>query len=110
MEKNINIEGVTAINWKTEQSNEVAPNIFECIVWEGMAGKRVIVFEFKAGAVFPGLDSHDRGPEQIYVISGTFNDGVKDYTEGNFIHNPKGTAHIPQSKGGCVVLVIYPEG
>ena len=107
---NINLEGVTAMNWKAKQSNEVAPNIFEYIVWEGMEGKKAIVFKFNPGAKFPGLDSHDSGPEQIYVISGTFSDGENDYSEGNFIHNPQGTAHIPQSKNGCVVLVIYPEG
>ncbi len=107
---NVNLEGVTAINWKTTQSNEVAPNIFEYIVWEGMGGKKAIVFKFNPGAKFPGLDSHDSGAEQIYVISGTFSDGENNYSEGSFIHNPQGTAHIPQSMNGCVVLVIYPEG
>lgn len=110
MNNKINIEGVTSKNWKKEKSNEVAPNIFEQIIWQGEQGKKALIYEFKAGAVFPGLDSHDKGPEQIYVISGTFNDGVNDHKEGSFIHNPKGTAHIPQSKTGCIVLVIVPEG
>jgi len=109
MNKSINLDGVISKNWKKEQSIEVAPNIFEQVVWEGTNGKKALIYRFKAGAVF-GLDSHENGPEQIYVISGTFNDGVKDYEEGSFIHNPKGTAHIPQSKEGCTVLVLVPEG
>jgi anti-sigma factor ChrR (cupin superfamily) len=110
MIENINLDGVTSKNWKKEQGNEIAPDIFEQLIWQGTEGKKALIYEFKAGAVFPGLDSHDSGPEQIYVISGTFNDGVNNYEEGSFIHNPKGTAHIPQSKTGCTVLVLVPEG
>ena len=109
MNKSINLDGVISKNWKKEQSNEVSPNIFEQVVWEGADGKRALIYQFKADTVF-GFDPHENGPEQIYVISGTFNDGVNDYEEGSFIYNPKGTAHIPQSKAGCTVLVLFPEG
>ena len=110
MNNEVNYEGVTSANWKSIQGKEVAPNIFERVLWEGIAGRKAVVFEFKAGAKFPGVDFHQSGAEQIYVISGVFNDGKNDYSQGSFIHNPIGSAHIPQSKKGCVVLIIFPEG
>lgn len=108
MDGQVNYEGITSTNWRDTQSKEVAPGIFERIIWEGEAGKRAVVFEFQVGAKFPSVDSHESGPEQIYVISGVFNDGQEDHPEGSFIHNPLGSAHIPQSKTGCIVLITFP--
>ncbi len=108
MDGEVNYEGITSTNWRDTQSKEVAPGIFERIIWEGEAGKRAVVLEFQAGAKFPSVDSHQSGPEQIYVISGVFSDGQADYAEGSFIHNPLGSAHIPQSKTGCIVLITFP--
>jgi anti-sigma factor ChrR (cupin superfamily) len=110
MDQIMNFDGVTTTNWKKQASKEVAAGIYERIVWQGEKGKRAVVYEFSSGAKFPGLDTHEIGPEQIYVISGTFNDGREDHEEGTFIHNPIGSSHVPQSKEGCVVLVTYPEG
>jgi len=56
------------------------------------------------------VDAHLTAPEQIFVISGMFNDGEQDHNEGCFIHNPLGSAHMPQSKEGCTVLITFPEG
>ena len=106
----VNFDGVTSTNWKNLPSSEVVTDIFERVLWKGDNGKRAIVFEFKAGAKFPGIETHEKGAEQIYVISGVFNDGRENHAEGAFINNPVGSAHIPQSSEGCVVLVIYPEG
>jgi anti-sigma factor ChrR (cupin superfamily) len=44
------------------------------------------------------LDAHEDGPEQVYVLSGIFNDGREDHQAGTFLHHPKGSAHVPQSK------------
>lgn len=110
MSNEMNFDRVTSANWKDLPGNEVAKGIFERVLWNGEKGKRAIVFEFKAGAKFPGLEVHELGPEQIYVISGVFNDGKEDHAEGSFINNPIGSAHVPQSLQGCVVLVIYPDG
>jgi len=110
MALDVNFNGITSTNWKDVSSKEVAPNIFEREVWKGEAGKKAVVFEFKPGAKYPGIDLHQSGAEQIYVISGVFNDGRDDHKEGSFIHNPLGSAHIPQSKLGCVVLITFPEG
>ena len=53
---------------------------------------------------------HEDGPEQVYVLSGIFNDGREDHQAGTFLHHPKGSAHVPQSKVGCTLLVMFPEG
>ena len=110
MSNEMNFDGVISTNWKDLPGKEVAAGIFEHILWSGDNGKRAIVFEFKPGAKFPGIEVHALGPEQIFVISGIFSDGRKDYAEGSFIFNPIGSAHVPQSQQGCVVLVTYPEG
>jgi len=110
MSQEVNFNGITSINWKDVQCKEIAPSIFEREVWKEKTGNKAVVLEFKPGAKFPGIDYHKSGAEQIYVISGVFNDGKEDHAEGSFIHNPIGTAHIPQSKKGCVVLITFPEG
>jgi hypothetical protein len=79
-------------------------------LWRGTNGATAQVVEFDPGACWDGLDVHDPGPEEVYVVSGVFNDGVRDYPPGSFIHNPTGSSHIPQSKTGCTIFVFYPEG
>jgi hypothetical protein len=79
-------------------------------LWKGNNGAVAQVVEFDAGACWEGVDVHEPGPEEVYVVSGIFNDGVRDYPAGSFIHNPTGSSHIPQSKTGCTIFVFYPEG
>lgn len=110
MQEELNFKGITSKNWKEIKGNKVADGISERIVWEDKNGKKAIIFEFSPGSKYPGIDKHELGPEQIYVISGIFNDGKDDHSEGSFINNPIGTSHIPQSSSGCVVLVTFPEG
>lgn len=107
MNHELSYDGITSENWKKLKSKEIAPGIFERTVWQSEAGKKAVVLEFSAGASYPA-HTHEPGPEQIYVISGVFNDGRSDHDEGSFIHNPVGSAHIPQSKTGCTVLVTFP--
>ena len=106
----VDFAGITSTNWNDVKGAEVAPGIVERSIWNGEGGRRAVVFEFKAGAKFPGVDAHLTGPEQIFVISGVFNDGKNDHNEGCFINNPVGSAHIPQSKLGCTLLITFPEG
>jgi len=110
MSEEMNFDGVLSSNWKGITPHECAPNITERVMWEGENGKRAIVYEFLPGSVFPGLDVHESGPEQIYIISGVFYDGKENHEEGSFIYFPKDTSHIPKSDSGCVLLVLYPEG
>ncbi len=110
MNEVMNLEGVVATNWQDIEPEEGAPGITQRVLWLGEDNKRVVVVEFQPGSVYPELDIHDPGPEQVFVISGVFNDGKNDYKAGTFIHHPVGTSHIPQSKTGCVLLVVFPEG
>lgn len=105
----VNFTGVTSTQWEQTERHEVAPGIWERVVWSEGDDKRVCVYEFSPGAAFPGVDVHAKGPEQIYVIRGIFNDGHRDHPAGSFIHNPTGSAHIPQSAEGCAVLISWPQ-
>ncbi|MEH6468375.1 MAG: cupin domain-containing protein [Porticoccus sp.] len=110
MDNGMNFDGVVSCNWQDVEADEAAPGITQRVLWQGSDFKRVVVFEFQPGSVYPGLDVHEPGPEQVYVISGEFNDGREVFKAGDFIHNPAGSAHIPQSETGCVLLVMFPEG
>jgi quercetin dioxygenase-like cupin family protein len=79
-------------------------------LWTGGRGVRGVLVEIDPGCRFPEVDRHDSGPEEVYVVSGVFNDGERDYPAGTFIHNPRGSSHVPQSKTGCVLFLFYPEG
>ncbi len=79
-------------------------------LWQSSSGAKAQVVEIDAGGCWEGVDVHEPGPEEVYVVSGVFNDGVRDYAAGSFIHNPAGSSHVPQSKTGCTLFVFYPEG
>ncbi len=80
------------------------------LVEKGEDGRRAQVLEIDPGACWDGLDVHEPGAEEVSGVSGFFNDGVRDYPAGTFIHNPAGSAHVPQSATGCTLFVFYPEG
>lgn len=111
MADKINTKGTISCNWQDIKAVETAvPGITQRVLWEGLNGKRVEVFEFAAGAIYPGLDIHEPGPEQVYVISGDLSGDGNTYRTGDFVHYPAGTSHIPRSENGCVLLVNFPEG
>ncbi len=89
---------------------ELFPGIRLRTLWRGENGAKAQVLEMDAGACWEGLDVHDPGPEEVFVVSGVFNDGVRDYPAGSFIHSPAGSSHVPQTRTGCVLFVFYPEG
>jgi anti-sigma factor ChrR (cupin superfamily) len=106
----INLEGVVSAQWQNIPAHEIFPGIRKRALWQDANGAKAQILEFDAGARFTTLDIHAPGPEEVFVVSGVFNDGVNDYPAGSFIHNPAGSAHIPQSKQGCVIFVFFPEG
>jgi anti-sigma factor ChrR (cupin superfamily) len=106
----INLEGVVSANWRELPAKEIFPGIRMRILWQGANGAKAKILEIDPGAKFLSLDTHAPGPEEVFVVSGVFNDGVHDYPAGTFIHNPAGSAHVPQSKQGCVIFVFFPEG
>jgi anti-sigma factor ChrR (cupin superfamily) len=68
------------------------------------------MFEIAPGAVYPDLDVHEPGAEEVFVVSGDFCDGKNTYPAGTFIHHPAGSSHVPQSRDGCMLFVFFPEG
>lgn len=72
--------------------------------------KRALQVEFPAGSQWPGLDYHVPGPEEVFVVSGDFEDGGTVYGPGTFLHYPAGSSHSPRSTSGCTLFVFYPEG
>lgn len=95
---------------KDVPARELFPGIRLRTLWRGANGAAAQVLEMEAGACWQGLDVHEPGPEEVYVVSGVFNDGERDYPAGSFIHAPAGSSHVPQTRDGCVLFVFYPEG
>jgi anti-sigma factor ChrR (cupin superfamily) len=79
-------------------------------LWVGAKGAKAQLVEIDSGGKFPGLEVHEPGPEEIFVVSGVFHDGTREYPAGSFIHNPAGSSHEPQSTTGCTLFLFYPEG
>lgn len=98
------------INKNDARKRRVADGILVHELWRGSGGRTALVVDIAAGAKWPGLDIHEPGPEEVYVVDGVFNDGVRDYPAGTFIHHPAGSSHVPQSRKGCVLFVFYPDG
>lgn len=101
---------IVYVNQDDVAPREIYPGVRKRVLWEGANGAKAQILEIDAGASFLKLDVHHPGPEEIYVISGTFNDGARDYPAGSFVHNPAGSSHLPQSCEGCVLFVFFPEG
>lgn len=106
----INLDGVASMDWRAATPTELYPGVRKRELWLGANGAKALILEIDAGASFSELDVHAPGPEEVFVVSGTFSDGVHEYPAGTFIHNPAGSAHVPQSRDGCVLFVFFPEG
>jgi anti-sigma factor ChrR (cupin superfamily) len=102
----INLEGVVSAHWQRVPAKAIFPGIRMRTLWKGANGAKALILEIDRGAAF----TQRPRPEEVFVVSGVFNDGVHDYPAGSFIHIPAGSAHLPQSKEGCVLFVFYPEG
>ena len=101
---------IVYVNERDVAAREIYPGVRKRVLWQGPNGAKAQLLEIDAGAKFLKLDVHHPGPEEIYVISGTFNDGARDYPAGSFVHNPAGSSHLPQSRQGCVLFAFFPEG
>jgi anti-sigma factor ChrR (cupin superfamily) len=103
----------SAITWAKPEDLpvvELYPGVRKRTLHQDSTGFKMLVVEIDAGSRFLELDVHEPGPEEVFVLTGVFNDGVRDYPAGTFIHNPRGSSHVPQSSGGCTLLVIFPQG
>lgn len=107
----MNLEGVVSSALADAPVRELFEGVRVRPLWKSEDGSaHALVLEVEPGGCWEGLDLHEPGPEEVYVVSGVFNDGLRDYPAGTFIHNPAGTSHVPQSETGCVLFVFYPEG
>jgi anti-sigma factor ChrR (cupin superfamily) len=98
------------VNQNDVASREVFPGVRRRLLWHSVSGAKAQILEIDPGAGFLKLEVRHPGPEEIYVVSGTFNDGAHDYPAGSFVHAPAGSSHLPQSREGCVLFVFSPEG
>jgi anti-sigma factor ChrR (cupin superfamily) len=89
--------------------HELFPGIRLRPMWTG-ARARAYVLEMDPDTCWEGVDVHEPGPEEVFVVSGVFNDGDRDYPPGTFLHAPAGSSHVPQSVTGCTLFLFYPEG
>jgi anti-sigma factor ChrR (cupin superfamily) len=107
---NLRTNGVVATRAEELPWQQVFPGIRKRQLFGEPGARQYLLLEITAGAKWPALDEHTDGPEDIYVLSGSLGDGEREFEAGSFVHNPKGSAHVPQSRFGCLLLVAYPEG
>lgn len=61
------------------------------------------IVRYAAGSAFP--PHVHTGGEEIFVLSGTFQDEHGDYPAGSYFRNPPGTSHSPAAAEGCEIFV-----
>lgn len=101
---------ISWVNFQNVPAQAIFPEIQACTLWQTANDRKTVWLEIAPGVKWKGVDVHDPGAEEAFVISGVFNDGTRDYPAGTFIHNPVGSSHILQSETGCTLFVFYPEG
>jgi anti-sigma factor ChrR (cupin superfamily) len=105
--------GMPGYEWAgTDQApvRELFPGVRLRSLWQGDNGATAHVLDMAPGSCWPRVDLHQPGPEEVFVLSGTFHDGVRAYPAGTFLHAPANSWHIPQTTTGCTLFVFYPEG
>jgi quercetin dioxygenase-like cupin family protein len=103
-------QGYTSVLVDDTPVVELFPGIRSRPLWRDASGASAQVLEMDPGTSWPHRDIHQPGPEEVYVIAGTFNDGARDYQPGTFLHAPAGSWHVPASATGCTLFVFYPAG
>jgi len=109
----VTIQDVNTITWGTleeAESRELFPGIVAKTIWAGNDNSKAIVVDFAPGSKWDGIDLHEPGAEEVFVITGVLNDGIRDFEAGTFIHNPKGSFHVPRSEKGCRLFLFFPKG
>ncbi|HEY3866722.1 MAG TPA: cupin domain-containing protein [Actinocrinis sp.] len=103
-------EGYTSVRVKDSPARELFPGIRLRPLWKGANGAQACVLEMEPNTSWPRRDVHEPGPEEVYVVAGTFNDGARDYEAGTFLHAPAGSWHVPATETGCTLFLFYPAG
>jgi anti-sigma factor ChrR (cupin superfamily) len=73
------------------------------IVLHATPAERVTVVRWRAGHI----DTHHDHPlgEEILVLEGDLADEHGDYRAGTWLRQPPGSAHVPFTRGGCLLWV-----
>jgi hypothetical protein len=71
-------EGYTSAFVEEAPVRELFPGIRLRPLWKGPTGAHANVLEMDPGTSWPRRDVHEPGPEEVYVVNGTFNDGARD--------------------------------
>ncbi|GHG13756.1 cupin domain-containing protein [Streptomyces filamentosus] len=88
---------------------QVTEGITVAMLQEGAADElSAMIIEFAPGATF-GEETHKK-QEILFVLEGEFGDGERVHRAGTLITAQEGSVHWPQSKTGCRLLVLYPNG
>lgn len=103
-------EGYVSVSAASAPVLELFPGIRRRPLWTGPDGEHAQVLEMDPGTSWPRRDIHQPGPEEVYVLTGTFSDGARDYPAGTFLHAPAGSWHVPATATGCALFVFYPAG
>ena len=85
-------QNVPACVWSAVQDapvRELFPGIRLRPLWTGDNGAQAHVLEMDPNTRWQGVDVHQPGPEEVFVVTGIFNDGDRDYPAGSFIHAPR---------------------
>jgi anti-sigma factor ChrR (cupin superfamily) len=102
--------GYVSVNVSEAAVRELFPGIRLRPLWASPEGAHANVLEMDPGTSWPRRDVHEPGPEEVFVLDGTFNDGARDYEAGTFLHAPAGTWHVPATTTGCRLFLFYPAG
>ena len=107
---------VFAIDVSRLTPEQVEPGIRVHRLWrssQAPSAARALVLDFAPGAVWPTVDVHEPGPEEVYIVSGQF-EGLttpdSHHGPGTFLHFEVGTSHQPGSSTGGRIFVFYPRG
>jgi hypothetical protein len=102
--------GYTSVSVAESPAHELFPGVRVRRLWKDPSGASANILEMDPSTVWPHRDIHRPGPEEVFVVSGIFNDGARDYPAGTFLHAPAGSWHIPATTTGCTLFLFYPAG
>ena len=103
------LDGVVSASAENAPVRSPGDGVHVRTIWQNGV-RRALQVEIDPGKQWPGLDYHVPGPEEVYIVSGDYDDGRGVFGQGTFLHHPAGSSHSPRSENGCVLLVYYPEG
>ena len=67
------------------------------------ADRVTTIVKYASGSRFSAHEH--KGGEEIFVLSGVFEDEYGDWPAGSYIRNPPTSKHKPGSKDGCIIFV-----